>query len=96
MLGLGNQAPSTEETHDALCELTNTFGGNVKALLPGPSALSLPTLVEGDDCSLRIPGTIAVTRLAFRCLDHPFVITLVENVQASVVTEDDLNSATGV
>ena len=33
-----------EDVEDALGELANVVGGNVKAVLPGPSALSLPAV----------------------------------------------------
>jgi hypothetical protein len=42
---LGGHAPAElgpEDVEDALGELANVLGGNVKALLPGPSALGLP------------------------------------------------------
>jgi hypothetical protein len=42
---LGAQAPAElerEDVEDALGELANVLGGNVKAVLPGPSALGLP------------------------------------------------------
>ena len=38
-----------EDLRDALGELANIFGGNVKALLPGSEFLSLPTVIEGSD-----------------------------------------------
>jgi chemotaxis protein CheX len=40
--------------HDALGELANMFGGNVKAILPPPCYLSLP--VVGTSESFSIPG----------------------------------------
>ncbi|SFP94463.1 Chemotaxis phosphatase CheX [Geodermatophilus dictyosporus] len=42
---LGEHAPEEveqEDVHDALGELANVVGGNVKAVLPGPSVLGLP------------------------------------------------------
>ncbi|MBM7806511.1 hypothetical protein JOD57_002348 [Geodermatophilus bullaregiensis] len=42
---LGAHAPEVledEDVHDALGELANVVGGNVKAVLPGPSVLGLP------------------------------------------------------
>ena len=42
---LGEHAPpvlEAEDVDDALGELANVVGGNVKAVLPGPSALGLP------------------------------------------------------
>ncbi|SNR71209.1 chemotaxis protein CheX [Blastococcus mobilis] len=44
---LAEHAPpvlDAEDVHDALGELANVVGGNVKAVLPGPSALGLPEL----------------------------------------------------
>lgn len=38
-----------EDLRDALGELTNMVGGNVKTLLPGSEFLSLPTVIEGSD-----------------------------------------------
>ena len=82
MLSLGNEPATAEQTQDVLGEITNTVGGNVKALLPGPSVLSLPAVVEGNDYSLRVPGTLSITRLTFRCLDQPVVLTLLESERA--------------
>ena len=38
-----------EDLRDALGELTNMVGGNVKTLLPGSDFLSLPTVIEGSN-----------------------------------------------
>jgi chemotaxis protein CheX len=38
---------SEAEMNDALGELANMLGGNVKALLPAPSKLSLPAVSQG-------------------------------------------------
>jgi CheY-specific phosphatase CheX len=78
-LSLGTETVSREETHDVIGELTNTAGGNIKALLPGPSTLSLPTVVGGDDYSMRVPGTTPITRLSFKCGDESFTLTLLES-----------------
>jgi chemotaxis protein CheX len=40
---------SDEDLRDALGELTNMVGGNVKTLLPGSEFISLPTVIEGSD-----------------------------------------------
>jgi chemotaxis protein CheX len=67
-----------EDVQDAIGEITNQIGGNVKALLPENCSLSLPTMVEGKDYNLRVPGTCEVTRLAFSTDSCPFVITLLQ------------------
>jgi chemotaxis protein CheX len=43
MLGL-DEAPDTEDVADAVGELANVFGGNVKSLVPQPSSISLPVV----------------------------------------------------
>ena len=48
MLGLAEgDSPDHGELTDAVGELVNVVGGNVKSLLPGPSALSLPLVAGG-------------------------------------------------
>ena len=49
MLGLGpdGEAPTREDVADAVGELVNMIGGNVKSLMPGPSGLSLPVVARG-------------------------------------------------
>ncbi|RNL62665.1 chemotaxis protein CheX [Nocardioides marmoriginsengisoli] len=49
MLGLvdGLDPTSDEDVADAVGELVNMIGGNVKSLMPGPSTLSLPVVAAG-------------------------------------------------
>lgn len=48
MLGLPEDDEcSTEDLTDALGELVNIVGGNIKSLMPGPSTLSLPLVAQG-------------------------------------------------
>ena len=48
MLGLPAEDPvALEDVTDALGELVNIVGGNVKSLMPGPSTLSLPLVAQG-------------------------------------------------
>src|SRR3990170_726977 len=49
MFGVGPQTVTIEHTHDALGELTNMIGGNIKALLPQPAYLSMPALADRAD-----------------------------------------------
>ena len=54
---LGPAAPPViedEDVADAFGEIANVVGGNVKAVLPGPSALSLPEV--GDAPAVRSPA----------------------------------------
>lgn len=46
MFGLGDiEADDPDLVNDALCELANMIGGNLKGLLPGPSILSVPKVL---------------------------------------------------
>jgi CheY-specific phosphatase CheX len=72
---LGEHAPAVlddEDVDDALGELANVVGGNVKAVLPGPSVLGLPEVAatppagrEADTCRVAVlwrgrPLTVSV------------------------------------
>jgi chemotaxis protein CheX len=62
------------EVADAFGEVANMAGGNVKALLPGPSTLSLPEVTEGA----ATPGDHLVSRLAFAIDGAPLVVSVME------------------
>jgi chemotaxis protein CheX len=49
-----------DEVGDALGELTNMVGGNVKSLLPEPSRLSIPSVARGESYTVRVPGASLV------------------------------------
>jgi chemotaxis protein CheX len=53
------------DVQDAAAELANIVGGSIKSILPGPSTLSLPTVVGGTDYLIRVPrGRLAAAALA--------------------------------
>jgi chemotaxis protein CheX len=63
-----------EELSDVVGELANMTGGNVKALLEGESALSLPTVVRGSDFRVIVPGTHLTRSLAYECEGYVFEV----------------------
>jgi len=69
----------TADMQDALGELVNMIGGNVKALLPETCQLSLPSVVEGSDYSVRVPGSRVVTRVPMRCGPYALSVSLLES-----------------
>ena len=71
---------TAEEVGDTIGELTNMFAGNIKALLPEPSRISLPAVAEGEDYDLRVMGTEQVARVAFVCAEETFVVTVLERL----------------
>src|SRR5579884_3701252 len=54
-----------EQIRDALGELTNMSAGSVKALLPKPSHLSLPSVADGTDYRITIPGSEMIQQTCF-------------------------------
>ncbi len=82
MFAAGPGELSPEEVQDALGELTNMTAGNIKPLLPGTSRLSLPSVVEGVDYSLIVPGSETVAEVAFACEGQPLVVSLLRRKPA--------------
>ena len=74
----GVEPESADEITDALGEVANMTGGNIKALLPGPSRLSLPAVAEGGSRLLTVPGSSLLTEVAFQCLGLPLKVTVVQ------------------
>jgi chemotaxis protein CheX len=64
---LGDHAPAElddEDVADAFGEIANVVGGNVKAALPGPSALSLPDV--GNAPAVRNPADVCRVDVMWR------------------------------
>jgi chemotaxis protein CheX len=61
---------------DVLGELANMIGGNLKCILSRGIHLSMPSVVDGSDYSLRVCGGGARERLAFQCAEGLFWITV--------------------
>ena len=79
MLGMGaDEEPVLDDLNDALGELVNVIGGNVKSLMPGPSQLSLPLVAQGT-VSTSLPGRtelVEATSLDVRWLDEPVRLSI--------------------
>jgi chemotaxis protein CheX len=65
---------------DAVGELCNMIGGGIKSLLPGPSTLSLPTILQGSQYAVRIPKTRMISQLSFACESQPLEIRVLEGM----------------
>ena len=63
---------------DALGELTNMTGGNVKALLPGPSRLSLAYVATNAHFSVIAPGGVVLREVAFQSVASQIRVQVVE------------------
>ena len=67
---------SGDDVRDALGELVNMVGGNIKALLPGPTQLSLPLVVECTRDALRICDVAVTHTVELEFLGETFVVSL--------------------
>lgn len=61
---------------DAVGELTNMVGGNVKSLLPGPSQLSVPSVASGEKYTMHVPGTTLLHQLVLGCGRDPIFVSI--------------------
>jgi chemotaxis protein CheX len=78
MFGMEPDEPGPEEVCDALGELANMIGGNVKALMPEPCQLSLPTVAEGAAYHLHVTGGTSTNTITFSCTgDETVVVRLI-------------------
>ena len=75
---LSMDAPDSVDdvVRDVLGELVNMIGGNMKCVLTRGIRLSMPSVVDGSDYSLRICGAAVRERLAFRCAEGAFWVTV--------------------
>ena len=71
-----SDAPTSEEVLDTIGELTNMLAGNIKALLPQPSGISLPTVAVGADYAMTVMGTRIVNTVGFQCAGLPVLVTV--------------------
>lgn len=72
------------DVRDALGELANMLGGNLKSVLPSGVALSMPTVVEGSDYALHVCGGNASKTLGFSSALGLFWVTLVQMLDKEV------------
>jgi chemotaxis protein CheX len=77
MFGREATAITREDMLDALGELANMVGGMLKAQLPGPSFLSLPTVADGDGSSLSFPHAGVLGRVELTCVGDPVNVSLI-------------------
>jgi len=75
---LSEAPPNTVDdvVRDLLGELANMIGGNLKSLLSRGIRLSMPSVLEGSDYSLRICGAEVRERLTFQSSEGLFWISI--------------------
>jgi chemotaxis protein CheX len=76
LMGIPQPREFDDDVRDAVGEITNIIGGNLKPILPRGIALSMPSVVEGTPSSLRICGKNPAIRLAFSSEAGDFWLTV--------------------
>lgn len=77
MLAMPQDELTNEDVGDALGEMANVLGGNVKSLLPSPSTLSLPRVGGAEyECW---PGSVEVCRSVMTWRGEPFEVALLHS-----------------
>jgi chemotaxis protein CheX len=72
MFAMAEDELDDDLVNDAVGELANIAGGNIKGMIEEPTKLGLPTVVRGADYSMSVPGTHTVVEAAFDCDGLPF------------------------
>jgi len=67
---------SEEDIRDACGELANIAAGNIKKLLPFVCQLSLPSVVNGLDYHIAVPGCSVLSELELESRNQPLVVTV--------------------
>jgi chemotaxis protein CheX len=76
MFDLPTEQLDDEQVADALGELTNMVGGNLKSLIPGPSRLSMPTVTVGASSTVSMPGAALFSMVSLACEGLPLTVSV--------------------
>lgn len=74
---------TSADVQDAMAEITNMIGGNIKSQVPGPSCLSLPTVMTGANFDFRLGRSQAVNDVTLDVEREPLRIVLWESKATS-------------
>jgi chemotaxis protein CheX len=83
MFGLDGSELGDDEVADAVGELVNVVGGNLKGLLPPPASLSLPSVCEADPTTLGTGATELVSEVQFDWCDEPVAVVIWRDDEAA-------------
>jgi chemotaxis protein CheX len=81
MFGLQDGEVPLELVRDALGELTNIVGGNLKALFGGRCYLGLPSVTDGSDYAIRVPNSRTAIRVPFTSNGQALAVEVAESVE---------------
>jgi chemotaxis protein CheX len=82
MFGTNMNETSQEDIKDALGELTNMTGGNIKSIVHDEDQqcyLSLPAVAVSDN-QMHVPGTREIAKATFKHENHLFVVRMMKKI----------------
>ena len=82
MLQIGADELTAGELQDALAELSNMIGGNIKGHVPGPSYLSMPTVAAGSDFELHLKDARVVSDATMSVAGQPLCVLMCESIES--------------
>jgi chemotaxis protein CheX len=77
MFGLDVADVDDQKAKDIIAEITNIIAGNIKAILPAPCSISLPS-VAITDFDLYHPGSQPVCAVNFECEGMGFQVVMLQ------------------
>ncbi len=80
MLNIAPEEVTADDRQDVAAELANMVGGNLKSVLPGPSFLSLPTIVAGREFGLQVHDAQLIEDLVLRSESGSLRVRLYEKI----------------
>ncbi len=81
MFDLVPESATSSDVVDAIGELANVLGGNLKGLLPGPSVLSLPNV--STEPMPDSAGPCEACELWFQCDGEPLVVKVIRRTDGA-------------
>jgi chemotaxis protein CheX len=78
LMGIDTPANINDDVRDAMGEMANMLAGNLKSVLPHGIDLSMPSVVEGADYTLRVCGGSLIDRMPFSSELGVIWVTLIE------------------
>jgi len=78
LMGIPKPQSMNNDVRDSLGEITNMIAGNLKSVLLPGVALSMPSVVEGTDYTVRLCGDSVISRSGFLSELGAFWVTLIE------------------
>ncbi|HBE68698.1 MAG TPA: chemotaxis protein CheX [Planctomycetaceae bacterium] len=76
LLAIPREEVVNEDRQDAMAELANMIGGNIKSILPGPSYLSLPSVTIGKEFEFKLFGTSVVCDVPMVSFEQSFHVVI--------------------